>query len=140
MFRKLTTYLTVAATLATGAMFFIGFADPISPDGNTERIMYQENIGYLTMLIMIIAGCVLSIFTHKHPFIQARVCMLTGLLLAGFQIWLGVDFIRQHDQFIFSVSMLFPMAASALEIIAARKALIDGMALQALKYLKGNKK
>ena len=62
--------------------------------------------------------------------------MLTGLMLIGFQIWLGIDFIRWHNELIFSVSILFPTAAAALEIIAARKAIIDGVTLQAVRHLK----
>ena len=136
MFKKLTTYLTLAATLFTGAMFFMEFAEYMSNGNEIKRIMYYDNVGHLTILIMIITGCLISILTHKHPLLQSRVCMITGLMLVGFQIWLGVDFIRLHDQFIFSVSILFPLAAAALEIIAARKALIDGMTLQAVKYFK----
>ena len=140
MFKKLTTYLTLAATLFTGAMFFMEFAEYMSNDNEIKRTMYYDNVGYLTILIMIITGCLISVLTHKHPLLQARVCMITGLMLVGFQIWLGVDFIRLNDQFIFSVSMLFPLAAAALEIIAARIALIDGMTLQAVKYFKNIKK
>lgn len=66
--------------------------------------------------------------------------MLTGLILVGFQIWLAVDFLAYRKEMIFSVTMLFPMVSATLEIIAARKALVDGVTMQAAKYLKNRKK
>lgn len=140
MFRKIPTYLTLASALLVGAMFFFRFAAIIGPEGDVEKIMYYEKIPYLVMLIMLISGCLFSILTHKLPFLQARVCMLTGLMLTGFQIWLGVDFIKWHNEMIFSVTMLFPAAAAVLEITAARRALIDGMTLQAVKSMNRKKR
>ena len=136
MFKKLTTYLTLASTLLIGAMFFLPFTKVIGPDNECLKIMYYEKIPYLVMLIMLISGSMFTFLTHKMPLLQARVCMLTGLMLIGFQLWLCVDFFKWHNDVIFSVTMLFPTAAAALEIIAARKATIDGFTLQAVKHMK----
>lgn len=133
MWKKLTTYLTLIATLLVGSMFFCSFASIIGPEGDVLKIRYHEKIPYLVMLIMLISGCLFSVLTHRLPFLQARVCMLTGLMLIGFQIWLGVDFFNYHSEMVFSLSMLFPLLAASLEIIAARRALVDGMTLQILK-------
>lgn len=133
MWKKLTTYLTLIATLLVGSMFFCSFASIIGPEGDVLKIRYHEKIPYLVMLIMLISGCLFSVLTHKLPFLQARVCMLTGLMLIGFQIWLGVDFFNYHSEMVFSFSMLFPLLATSLEVIAARRALVDGMTLQILK-------
>ena len=136
MFKKLTTYLTLASTLLISAMFFLQFATIIGPDNEQAKIMYYEKIPYLVMLIMLLTGSLFSILTHKIPFLQARVCMLTGLMLLGFQIWLGVDFFMWRNELVFSVTMLFPLAAAALEIIAARRAIVDGLIIQAVKQSK----
>ena len=135
MWKKLTTYLTLIATLLVGLMLFFNFASIIGPEGEVLKIRYYEKIPYLVMLIMLISGCIFSVLTHRLPFLQARVCMLTGLMLIGFQIWLGVDFFNYHNQMVFSPTMLFPLTGAVLEIIAARKALADGMTLQILKNL-----
>jgi hypothetical protein len=140
MFKKLTTYLTLIALLLTGALFFLPFAGVVGPEGAIIDIMYYEKITYLIVLIMLITGCVISVISHKIPFLQSRVCMLTGLISAGFQIWLTVDFLRWHNELIFSVSMLFPLVIATLEIIASRKALVDGMTVQAAKMIDRNKK
>ena len=139
MWKKLTTYLTLTSTLLVGSMFFCSFAGIIGPQGDVLKIMYFEKIPYLVMLIMLISGCLFSVLTHRLPFLQARVCMLTGLMLIGFQIWLGVDFFKYHNEMVFSLTMLFPLLGAALEIIAARRALVDGMTLQILKKMEVKK-
>lgn len=136
MLKKLTTYLTLTSALLISAMFFLQFATIIGPDNELEKIMYYEKIPYLVMLIMLLTGSLFSILTHKIPFLQARVCMLTGLMLLGFQIWLGVDLFMWRNELVFSVTMLFPLAAAALEIIAARRAIVDGLIIQAVKQSK----
>ena len=57
-------------------------------------------------------------------------------MLIGFQIWLGVDFFKYHNDMVFSPTMTFPLVAAVLDIMAARKALIDGMMLQTVKSMK----
>lgn len=140
MWKRLTTYLTLIPVILIGSMFFMNFAKIIGPEGDILKIMYYEKLPYLVMLIMLISGCLFSFITHRHPLLQSRVCMLTGLILVGFQIWLAVDFLAYRKEMIFSVTMLFPMVSATLEIIAARKALVDGATMQAAKYLKNRKK
>lgn len=140
MWKRLTTYLTLIPVILIGSMFFMNFAKIIGPEGDILKIMYYEKLPYLVMLIMLISGCLFSFITHRHPLLQSRVCMLTGLILVGFQIWLAVDFLAYRKEMIFSVTMLFPMVSATLEIIAARKALVDGVTMQAARYLKNRKK
>jgi hypothetical protein len=59
--------------------------------------------------------------------------MLTALMLIGFQIWLGIDFLRYHKEIIFSFTMVFPIVSAILNIMAARSALVDAMTMQAVK-------
>ena len=136
MWKKLTTYLTLISTLLVCSMFFCSFASIIGPEGSTVKIMYYEKMPYLIMMIMLLTGGLFSILTHRHPFLQARVCMLTALMLIGFQIWLGIDFFNYRNDMVFSLTMLFPLLTATLEIIASRRALIDGVTLQALKLSK----
>ena len=133
MWKKLTTYLTLTSTLLVCSMFFCSFASIIGPEGSTVKIMYYEKMPYLVMMIMLLTGGLFSILTHRLPFLQARVCMLTGLMLIGFQIWLGVDFFNYRNDMVFSLTILFPLLAASLEIIASRRAMIEGMTLQLLK-------
>lgn len=121
-------------------MFFSRLATIIGPGGEELDIMYFEKLPYIVMLIMLLTAGICAVFCHKFPLLQARVCVLSALMLLGFQLWLGVDFIRFHNDMVFSVTLIFPIVGAILNIMAARKALIDGMTLQAVKSLKKSRK
>ena len=141
MWKKIHTIYSIVATLLSASMFFFSFATIIGPEGTELKIMYYEKLPYLFMLIMLLAAGVCSIFTYRNGFLQARVCILTALMLIGFQIWLGVDFLRFRTDMVFSISAIFPIVAAILNVLAARGALVEGMTLQtAEKVLKNKKK
>ena len=141
MWKKIHTIYSVLATLLSASMFFFSFATILGPEGVELKIMYYEKLPYLFMLITLLAGGVCSVFTYRNGFLQARVCILTALMLIGFQIWLGVDFLRFRHDMVFSISAIFPIVAAILNVLAARGALVEGMTLQtAEKILKGKKK
>ena len=140
MWRRIQTLYTGIAIALTAALFFCPMATIIGPGGEGLDIMYYEKLPYLVMLIMLLTAGVCAIFSFKSWFLQARVCMLTALMMIGFQIWVGVDFFRFHNEMVFSPTIVFPLVSAILQIMAARKALIDGMTLQAVKSLKKNRK
>jgi hypothetical protein len=62
-------------------------------------------------------------------------------MLIGFQIWLGVDFLRFRTDMVFSISAVFPLVAAILNILAAKGAIMAAMTIQtAGKILKGKNK
>ena len=140
MWKKIHTIYSIIATLLSASMFFFSFATIIGPEGSELKIMYYEKLPYLFMLIMLLAAGVCSIFTYRNGFLQARVCMLTALMLIGFQIWLGVDFLRFRTDMVFSVSAIFPIVAAILNVLAARGALVEGMTLQTAERVLKSKK
>ena len=141
MWKKIHTIYSIVATLLSASMFFFSFATILGPEGTELKIMYYEKLPYLFMLIMLLAGGICSVFTYRNGFLQARVCILTALMLIGFQIWLGVDFLRFRHDMVFSISAIFPIVAAILHVLAARGALVEGMTLQtAEKVLKNRKK
>ena len=134
-----TLYIAIATGLAA-AMFFCNFATILGPEGDELTIRYYEKSSYLVLMIMILTAQICSLFSFKSWFLQARVCTLTALMLIGFQIWLGIDFLRFRHDMIFSVTMVFPFAAAILYALAARSALVDAMTIQAAgKLSKRNK-
>ena len=141
MWKKIHTIYSIIATLLSASMFFFSFATIIGPEGTELKIMYYEKLPYLFMLIMLLAAGVCSVFTYRNGFLQARVCILTALMLIGFQIWLGVDFLRFRTDMVFSISAIFPIVAAILNVLAARGALVEGMTLQTEeRVLKSKKK
>ncbi len=140
MWKKAQTYLIGTATLLTIVMFFCKLATIIGPGGEELDIMYYEKPEYIFMLIMLMTAEICTVFCHKFPLLQSRVCMISALLMIGFQIWLSVDFFRYHNEMIFSATLIFPLISGVLNIMAARMALVDGMTLQAVKSLKKNRR
>lgn len=127
MWKRIHNIYIAAALLLTCSMFFCSFATILGPDSTELKIMYYEKLPYLVMLIMLTTAGVLALFSYRNGFLQARVCTLYALMLIGFQIWLGVDFIRYSDKMVFSITMTFPLAAAVLNMLAARSAMIEGL-------------
>ena len=136
MWRRIQTLYTGIAIALTAALFFCPMATIIGPGGEGLDIMYYEKLPYLVMLIMLLTAGVCAIFSFKSWFLQARVCMLTALMMIGFQIWMGVDFFRFRSEMVFSFTMIFPLVCAILYITAARSALVDAMTMQAVKTTK----
>ena len=136
MWQRIQTLYIGIATALTAVLFFSRMATIIAPAGEELDIMYYEKIPYLIMLIMLLTAEICAAFCFKNWFLQARVCMLTALMLIGFQIWLGVDFFRFRNDMIFSFTMIFPLVSAILNIMAARNAIVDAMTLQAVKTTK----
>ena len=133
MWRRIQTLYTGLATALTAAMFFSPMARIIAPGGEELQIMYYEKLPYLVMLIMLLSAGIFSIFTFRNWFLQARVCVLSALMLIGFQIWLGVDFFRFRNDMVFSFTLIFPIISAILEVLSARSALVDAMTIQAVR-------
>lgn len=141
MWKKIHTIYTVSAALLIASMFFCRFATILGPEGAELGIMYYEKLPYTVMLIMLLAAGICSIFTYRNGFLQARVCILSALMLIGFQIWLGVDFLRFRNDMVFSITMIFPICSAILNVLAARSAIIEAMTIQtAGKMLKRSKR
>ena len=123
-------YLAISTALIV-SLFFFRFATLQGAVGDEAVIRYYEKTSYLIMLIMLLTANVFAISTFKTPMLQARVSIIAALSLLGFQIWLGVDFLRYRELMTFSVSMLFPLLASFLNFLAGYNAMIDGFTVQA---------
>ena len=140
MWRRIHVIYTILATLLIVSMFFCRFAKILGPGGAELEVMYYEKLPYLVMLIMLLAGGICSIFSYKNGFLQARVCMLTALMLIGFQIWLGIDFLRFRNDMVFSITMIFPVTAAILQMLATRSALFGAFTMQATSRIIRNRK
>ena len=121
-------------------MFFCTFATIIGPAGEELIIGYHEKLPYLVMIIMLFTAHVAATASFKAFFLQARVAMIAALMSVGFQIWLTIDLIRFHDEMTFSLTFLFPFAAAILDIMAAKRSLVDEMTITAVKSVKSSRR
>ena len=121
-------------------MFFCTFATIIGPAGEELTIGYYEKLPYLVMLIMLFTAHVAATASFKAFFLQARVAMIAALMSVGFQIWLTIDLIRFHDEMTFSLTFIFPFAAAILDVMAAKRSLVDEMTITAVKSVKSSRR
>ena len=105
MWQRIQTLYIGIATALTVSMFFSRMATIIGPEGSELVIRYYEKVPYLVMLIMLLTAGICAIFSYKSRLLQARVCILTALMLLGFQIWLGIDFLRFRNDMVFSITL-----------------------------------
>ena len=133
MWQRIQTLYFGIATALIFSMFFCTFATIIGPDGADVTIRYSEKLSYLTLLIMLITSHIAATASFKAFFLQARVSVIAGLLAIGFQIWLAIDFFINRNAMVFNVTALFPLAAAALDFMAAKRSMVDEMTIQSVK-------
>lgn len=133
MWQRIQTLYLGIATALMFSMFFCTFAAIAGPDGTEITIRYSEKLSYLSLMIMTFIAHVAATASFKAFFLQARVCVIAALLALGFQIWLAIDIFINRGGMSFSITALFPLAAAFLDIIAAKKSMVDEMTVQAVK-------
>lgn len=122
------------------SMFFCIFATIIGPDGAEITIAYREKLPYLVLMVMLITAHIAATASFKTFFLQARVSIIAGLLALGFQIWIGIDILRNMNEMSFSFTALFPLAAAALDFMAAKRSMVDEMTVQAVRSTRKNRR
>lgn len=137
--RVQTIYLAIASILI-GSMFFCKFAAIIGPDGDEAIIRYSEKIPFLLFIIMLFTANVIALLSFKTRMLQMRVCGLAAILLVAFQIWLGVEVIRNMKFMTFSFTTVFPIVAAILDVLAARNIMEDEAMVMASSRLRSARK
>ena len=140
MWQRIQTLYLGISTALIFSMFFCIFATIIGPDGAEVTIRYSEKLSYLTLLIMLMTSHIAATASFKTFFLQARVSVIAGLLAIGFQIWLAIDFFINRNDMIFNVTALFPLAAAALDFMAAKRSMVDEMTVQSVKSVRKARK
>lgn len=133
MWQRIQTLYLGIATALMFSMFFCTFATIAGPDGAEITIRYSEKLSYLSLMIMTFIAHVAAVASFKAFFLQARVCVIAALLALGFQVWLAIDIFINRGEMSFSITALFPLAAAFLDIISAKKSMVDEMTIQAVK-------
>lgn len=132
MWQRIQTLYIAIATGLVASLFFCNIASIIGPSGEEIGIRYYEKSSFLVLMIMMLTAHVCALFCYKSWALQARVCILAGLLTLGFQIWLGIDFFRFRHEMVFNITGVFPIVCTILDIMAARSALIDQFTISAI--------
>lgn len=134
MWKRLQTLYLGLAALLVASLFFCNICRVVSPEGEVT-IALHERIPYLLFNIMVFTAVVITAFTYKLRILQMRVAVLSALLLIGFQIWIGVDFVIYQlirSEMIFLLPSIFPLIASILCVMAAKNIMLDEAMVQSV--------
>ncbi len=136
MWQRIQTLYLGTATALVFSIFFCTFATIVGPNGSEVTIGYSEKWPYLMLLIMMFIAHVAATASFKTFFLQARVAIIAALLAIGFQIWLGVDILMNRHEMSFSFTAMFPLVAAILDVMAARRSMVDELTVTAVKSAK----
>lgn len=137
--RVQTLYLGIACFLVA-SLFFVKLATVIGAEGAEESIRYSEKLIYLLFTIMAITAHVICLLTFKFRLLQMRLAVIAGLMMLGFQGIVVYDFIRFHNDIVFSFTAVFPIVIAILDFIAARNIVLDEAMVQSSARLRNMKK
>lgn len=140
MWKSIQTLYLGIATVLMAALFFCNFATIIGPDGTEVTIRYYEKTPYLVLMIMTLTAHVCAVFSYKLRFLQARVCIITALLALGMQVWFFMDFMKFRNDMVFSITMVFPLVMTILDVMAAKNSLVDEMTVTAVRSVRRSRK
>ena len=140
MWQRIQTLYLGIATILLGSMFFSRIATIMAPEGEETVIMYYKKVEYLMFLIMVFSANAIALFSFKARILQMRLTVINIILLAALQIWLGVDFLRNHDEMVFSITTVFPLVALILDILAVRGIALDEAMVQSAYRLRSSKR
>lgn len=140
MWKSIQTLYLGISTVLMAALFFCNFATIIGPDGTEVTIRYYEKTPYLVLMIMTLTAHVCAVFSYKLRFLQARVCIITALLALGMQVWFFMDFMKFRNDMVFSITMVFPLVMTILDVMAAKNSLVDEMTVTAVRSVRRSRK
>lgn len=140
MWKSIQTLYLGIATVLMAALFFCNFATIIGPDGTEVTIRYYEKTPYLVLMIMTLTAHVCAVFSYKLRFLQARVCIITALLALGMQVWFFMDFMKFRNDMVFSITMVFPLVMTILDVMAAKNSMVDEMTVTAVRSVRRSRK
>lgn len=121
-------------------MFFCDFATIIGPNGAEAVIAYREKLPYLVLMIMLLTAHIAATASFKAFFLQARVSVIAGLLALGYQAWIAIDILRNMNEMTFSFTAIFPLAAAIMDLMAAKRSMVDEVTVQTIRQARKMRK
>lgn len=141
MWQRIQTLYLAISTILIAVMLFSVRAISVGPDGEAlESYRYMSYLPYAVLLVIITLLNVLALTTYKVRVFQYRTAILTAIFTFALQAWLGVEFFYNHNVLVYKVSMIFPLIALILDVLAARGILADQLLVESVNRLRVDKK
>lgn len=138
MWQRIQTLYLFLATVFIGLMFFCSKAVAIGP-AEPEQIRFTAYFPYTILLVIITLLDLLAISAYKFRIFQMRTAVLAAIITLAFQIWLAVDYFTSGDSVRFYLTVLFPLAAIIMDLLAARGIFADELMVRSASRLRSSK-
>lgn len=131
MWQRIQTLYLFLATALTASLFFCERASELS---------FTSYWPYLVLIILVSLLNLLALTTWKFRVFQMRTAALSAIITLAFQAWLLVEYFSAGDSVIYSITILFPLAAAVLDLLAAKNILSDELMVRSASRLRSRKK
>ena len=91
-------------------------------------------------MIMLLTAHIAATASFKAFFLQARVSVIAGLLALGYQAWIAIDILRNMNEMTFSFTAIFPLAAAIMDLMAAKRSMVDEVTVQTIRQARKMRK
>ena len=141
MWQRIQTLYLLLSMVLVGLLFFVNKAVIPGADGSiAQEITYTVYTPYLILVILITLLHLIALTTFRVRVLQMRTAMFAALVTLGLQAWLAVDYFTADPGVVFRVSVLFPLAAIVLDVLAARSILADQLMVESVARLRSRRK
>ena len=140
MWQRIQTLYLGISTALVFSMFFCDFATIVGANGAESIIAYREKLPYLVLMIMLLTAHIAATASFKAFFLQARVSVIAGLLALGYQAWIAIDILRNMNEMTFSFTAIFPLAAAIMDLMAAKRSMVDELTVQTIRQARKMRK
>jgi len=106
----------------------------------TEGVSYWAYFPYAIFLVVLAILQILALGCFKFRIFQFRTAGLAMIICVAFQLWLGLDFYLTHNDVLFNISVVFPLVAAILDLLAARSIWADELMVRNAGRLRRAKK
>lgn len=132
-------YLMISAGLVAALCFSPAYK-LASPDGLQEVSYWKLQSPYFGILLGILAFLVLlALVVYKGRILQMRLAILSGLIALGMQVWLAFMYFT-FDGPVFSWTVIFPLAISIFNFLAARGDFQDQLVVESAYRVRERRK
>lgn len=131
MWQRIQTLYLFISTVLSVLMLFLEKADGVT---------FTAYVPYLILIIIISLLNILALTTWKFRIFQMRTSNLSAIITLALQVWLAIDYFTTHNDLIFHVTVLFPLAIVVLNILASRNIFADELLVQSASRLRSSKR
>lgn len=135
MWQRIQT-LYLAIGLAILASFFWTDVASVLDGDKLENITYMQKLIYRVWVIILTVFQFLALGGFKWRMKQFRVVLFTALATLGFQGFLAYDYFTSPREYVFSWTVLLPLAVVVLDLLAARAIMVDEAIVQSSSRLR----